>query len=241
MGVDSPLAPKANGLSTVVNVIAAPREAFETLRIAPTWGWAFVIATVLSAIGTYLAAPATIHAFEAEFHQQAAVNPQMAQMSPAQVAHLMAFTENIMRLGWLFAPVTVIFSVLIQAVVMLIFKALGRGDADFTRLWASAMNVAVVTGLYYVVNGVVLQLRGPQSFVSPVDTLRAIPSLSWLVPHAGPKAIAFLSAINPFTLWVAILLGLAMVVVARVPRLHAALVALISLLIPALRVTAGAK
>ena len=37
-------APKANGLSTLLNVIAAPKEAFETLKVAPTWGWAMIVA-----------------------------------------------------------------------------------------------------------------------------------------------------------------------------------------------------
>ncbi|HEU5480738.1 MAG TPA: hypothetical protein VFU90_12920, partial [Candidatus Tumulicola sp.] len=62
MGVSAPAAAKTGGLSTVVDTIAAPADAFERLRTMPTWGWALIVAIVLMVIGTVLQLPAQHHA-----------------------------------------------------------------------------------------------------------------------------------------------------------------------------------
>ena len=37
-------APRPSGLKTALDTIVSPKEAFESIRVAPTWGWAIVIA-----------------------------------------------------------------------------------------------------------------------------------------------------------------------------------------------------
>ncbi len=46
-------APRPNGLKTALDTIVAPKDAFESLRSAPTWGWAFLLALVLYAGANY--------------------------------------------------------------------------------------------------------------------------------------------------------------------------------------------
>ncbi len=73
-------------------------------------------------------------------------------------------------------------AVLLNTVFMLIGNAIGRGSADFKRLWCGSMNIAVPTiGLSAVILGVIMMLRGADSFNTTLDTMRAIPSLGTFV------------------------------------------------------------
>jgi hypothetical protein len=230
MSVSAPVATKANGLTTVINVITSPKEAFETLRIAPMWGWAFVIAIILAAVGQYLATPATIHAVQASFPQQVAANPQLAGLSPEQQQRALNMSLSFVRWTWLFTPITVLIGSLVATIVMLIFKAIGRGDAGFKQLWCAAMNIAVVSvGVYSILAGLVALVRGAASYNSTADAYRALPSLAWLVPHAGVKTAAFLAAFNVVGLWSAVLVAMAMMYVAKTSKANGTICAVVLL------------
>ena len=162
MGVSTPVASKANGLTTVFNVITAPREAFQTLREAPTWGWAYLVVLVLGMVGQYLATPAAIHAMQASWPQQIAANPSLAGMTPEQQQRALNFSVGIVRWSWAFTPFITLIVVLLQTVILVVFKAIGKGDAGFKQLWCVAMNVAVVGfGIYSVLAGLIAIVRGP--------------------------------------------------------------------------------
>lgn len=242
MGVSAPAAPKANGLTTVLNVFTAPSEAFQTLRPEPMWGWAFVIAVVLTAIGNYLAAPAMVHSVQASFPQQIAANPQLAGMSPEQQQHALGVSLAFVKLSWLWSPITVLIGTLVTAVLMLIFKIAGRGDASFKQLWCAAMNVSVVAaGAAALLNGLVAVVRGASSYSAPADIYRAVPSLAWLVPHGGVKLVAFLAAFNVVGIWAAVLVALAMVHVARTSKANGAACGILLLVIGGAFLALGAR
>lgn len=229
MGVSAPAAAKANGLSTVLNVIAAPREAFQTLRVAPMWGWAFVVAAVLAMIGQYLATPATIHAMQASWPAQVAANPRMAAMTPAQQQNALTMGIAFVRWVWLITPITVLAVALLQTVIMLVFRAAGKGEATFKQLWCASMNVAVIgTGVYGLLSGLIAVVRGAASYGSMADALRAMPSLAWLIPGAPIKTTAFLAAFNVVSIWGAIVLAIAMMYVAKVSKANAAACAIVT-------------
>lgn len=228
MGVSTPLAAKANGLSTVLDVVLSPREAFERLREAPTWGWAFLVAAILAMIGGYLATPATVHAVQTGWAAQAASNPQMAQMSAAQQQRILNFTLVFVRWGWLMAPIAILVGALAETLVMLLFKAVGRSAATFKELWCASMNTLVVgVGVYNIVNAMIALVRGPQSYNTMVDAFKSLPSLAWLVPHAPLKLLVFLSAFNVISMWGAVLLAYAMFYGARVSKVNAGTCALV--------------
>lgn len=219
MSATSPSAVKANGLSTVLDVVTAPVKAFETLRAVPMWGWAYIITAVLCMIGQYLGAPAVAHAIQAGWPAQIAANPKLAAMTPEQQQQGLKFALVAVQWAWLFVPVIALGAALLETVIMMIFKAVGRGDATFKQLWCAAMNTLVVSfGLYSIVNGLVVMVRGPQTFNSTIDTIRAMPSLAWLVPAVNVKLAAFLAAFNVIAIWGAVLLVIAMMYVARVSR-----------------------
>lgn len=218
-------------MATAWSVVAAPRAAFEGLRVAPTWGWAFLIAMVLGIAGTVLSTPAALHSVA----HQMAVNPQYAQMSDAQRRQAAGLTLQLVRFGWAYIPFLLLLSALLQTVIMLIFNAAGRGNATLMSLWASAMNIAIPGfGLSLLATGVIAVLRGPDGYNSALDSLLAMPSLAWLFSHATPAVVGFLSGLNPFSIWAFFLTALAMVVVTRVSKPSAYLAAALVLLIPAL-------
>jgi hypothetical protein len=234
MGLDATGAPKASGLKTALDTIIAPKDAFEQLRAAPTWGWALLLVIVLYAVASYLITPALTHATAADWPREVAANPSLAQMTPDQQQQALAFTQRIVQWAWVFAPVLAIIAILVQSVVMLVFKALGKGDAPFRALWAAGANIQVpVLGINGLLTAVIVMLRGPDSFNSAAELQTAMPSLGLLVPSTAIKLHAFASAFNPFTLWGCGLTIAAMAVVARLDRTWAWATGIVWLLVAA--------
>jgi len=219
MGLDTAQAPKANGLKTALDTIVAPNEAFERLRTAPTWGWAFLITLILYMLGSYLLTPAIIHGMQADWPHQVASDPRMAQLTPEQQQNALNIGITIVRFAWIFPLIVVPFYLLIQTIVLLIFKAIGRGDAGFGQLWAVAANISVpILGGGSIVLAIISIVRGADSFSSNFDVQAAMPSLAMLAPAAPLKLRGFLGGFTPFSIWGAYLIATAMSVTARVPK-----------------------
>jgi hypothetical protein len=218
MAIDSPETPKANGLKTAIDIVIAPKEAFESIRVAPTWGWAYLIAIVLVAIGSFLTLPAVEHAIPGDIIKSAATNPQLAQMTPDQLQQVGQKYASFAPFFAISGPFAIMIFALLIAVIMLAFNAIGKGSGGFKTLFASSINIGIIYGLGQVVGGVVVLLRGADSFASVSEVQQAIPSLALLAQGSDVKLHAFLSTLNPFAIWSVVLTALAMTVVARVPR-----------------------
>ena len=76
--------PKPNGLKVALDTIVAPKEAFESIRIAPTWGWALLIAIVLGRCPPISSRPAADARVPANLAKQVATNPQLSSAVPEQ-------------------------------------------------------------------------------------------------------------------------------------------------------------
>ncbi len=240
MAVDSQ-APQANGLKTVLDTIVAPKEAFESIRLFPTWGWALAIAIVLTAVGTYLMVPALQHGIAGSWQQMVAENPRLAQLTPEQQQAQLTISQKIIGFTWMFTIVAVPFFVLINAVVMLIFDKLGNGEGTFAQYFAAASNIAVPASLGPVITAVIVLIRGADSFNSPQAVQTALPTLAMLAPGASPKLTAFLAVFTPFSLWATGLVIAAMLIIGRTPKLQAWLAGAILIVVPALIATLGAR
>jgi hypothetical protein len=237
MALDATETPKANGLKTAIDIVISPKDAFESIRVAPTWGWAFLISSALAVAAFFLTLPATLHGFAGDF----AANPQMAQMTPDQVQAALKMTATWMPLGAIIIPIAILFFALIEAVVMLVFNAVGRGTGAFKSLWAASVNIGIVYGLGQIVTAVVVLLRGADSFATAGEVQRAIPSLALVAPSGNVKMAAFLATINPFTIWSVVLVALTMTVVARVSKVPAWLAAIVCYALPTLIAVGFAK
>lgn len=242
MAIDTTAAPKANGLKTALDIVIAPKEALESIRVAPTWGWAFIVSVVL-AVGAYMVmVPAVEHTIPLDMAKQAATNPQLAALSPEQLQRQSKLIAGFAPFFAVITPVAILFFALLQAVIMLIFNAVGRGSGSFKTLWAASINIGVIYGLSQVVAAIVVLLRGADSFSTAGEIQRTVPSLALLAPGgASVKLLSFLATVNPFTIWAAVLVGLSMIVVARVPKLQAWLAGVLGWIIPSLIAVAFAK
>ncbi|MBV8491472.1 MAG: YIP1 family protein [Candidatus Eremiobacteraeota bacterium] len=242
MDVPSEAPVKANGLKTLLDVIIAPKEAFEQLRIAPTWGWAFLVALVLYTVGTFLLTPALVHATQAGFPEMVAATPQLQQLTPEQQQAQLKIVLTVISFSWVFAIFIFPLILLVQTVVLLIFKAIGRGDAGFGKLWAVACNVAVPSiGLGSICVAIVAMIRGADSFQRATDVQTAMPSLALIAPAAGAKLHVFLGLINPFSLWGCFLMATGLIVTARVSKTVGWIGAVAILVVGAALAAAGAK
>lgn len=242
MALDTPEAPKANGLKTALDIIIAPKDALESLRLAPTWGWALVLTLVLFAIGNFLVTPAVIHGMQADWPHTIQSNPQLAQMTPEQQQRQLAIVSKFVQFAWLFTLIIAPLFMLIQTVIMYVFKIIGKGDGTFGQLWAANVNIAVpVMGINSLVTASIVLLRGPTNFNSAAEVQTAMPSLALLVPATAVKLHAFLALFNPFVLWGVVLGAATMMIVARVSRVWAWTTAIIIFLISAGLATLGAR
>ncbi len=240
--MDSTKSASANGLQTVADVILAPTTAFERLRSEPTWGWALAIALACSTVAYLFIAPALTHALQASWPAMMAQNPRTAQLTPAQQQDALAVTLAFTRFAWIGALIATPFFMLVGAVVMLIFNAIGRGSASFRSLWAASVNIGVPTiALGGIVTAVIVALRGADSFNSAQAVGAAAPSLAWIVPSSGPKMLAFLGSLSVFQLWGAALFYIAMRVTARVGVAPAVITAVVIPLAGAIAAAAGAR
>jgi Yip1 domain len=209
------------GLSNVVDIVVAPNAAFERLRQVPTWGWAFLIATVLGAIGSLLAEPAMLHALQTSLPAKLAANPAIASLSPEQqqkqIAMMMGFSKIMAQIGFIFIPIGILLAALLQALVMLVANAAGRGDGTFVKYFALSVNVSVIgVGLLYLVLGIITLVRGASSYETTTAVQASLPSLALLAPGARGALAGFLGALSVFALWATVLLALGMQRVGRV-------------------------
>jgi hypothetical protein len=208
----------ASGLTNVVNTIVSPKEAFEALREAPTWGWALIIGAILSIIGYFLALPASHHATLVAM-QSLTSGPSFSTMSDVQKQQMLASANpGAVRdvLGAIGPVIFLLIAVLLNTLFMLIANAIGKGQADFKRLWCGSMNIAVPTfALGQLVAGIIAVLRGPDSFTSMADLFRAVPGLGTLASGMHGFGGAFLAFITVFSLWGLFLNGTMMRAMAR--------------------------
>lgn len=213
---------KPNGLATVVNTIVAPKEAFETLRTTPTWGWAFVVTAVLYLIGYFVMLPAAHHVGAAMVEHFTSSGRLAATMSDAQKQQMVQNASNpgavkdlINAIGGIAG---IFLATLFNTLLMLLAKAIGKGDGTFKTLWCGSMNVLVPSyAIAQIVLAIIVLLRGPDAFNSFLDLLRAVPGLGTLTFGLGGIAGGFFAAISVFAVWGCILNAFMVRIVGRVP------------------------
>jgi hypothetical protein len=225
MNADATL-PKRSGLSVLLDVILAPRSAFEALSARTHWGWAFLFACLLGCTGAALQSPAGQHIAATMIAQNPTHDPKIAAMSPAETQQMIEIVKTTQRWVWVAYPFIVLAAIAFAALILLIGTAVARGQAGYGRLFGVAANVAIINyGINYLLIGILAALRGPDAFSTQRDLIATVPSLAWLVPGDSPKLAAALAQVNPFQIWSFFLMALGLTIVAKLPPVPAYAVA----------------
>ena len=228
-------APKRNGLVVLWDVLVAPSAAFAEFRNVPHWGWAFLLTCVLGTIGGYLQVPAGEHIANYTIAHDA----RFASFTPEQLASAKRVSLLIQHFSWIFYAIQALVAVTLSALILLVANAIGRGSANFAKLFALSVNVGFLNfGIGFLLHGIIASTRGPESFSTTVDLLGVIPSLGWLVPGAAPKLVAFLTSINIFQVWSTVLIALGLRSVAGLSPVIAWTTPIVVVLLGGLLVTA---
>ncbi len=215
---------KTGGIPTAIAIVTAPKSAFQALRAVPTWGWAFLIATVLAIVGSFLTQAATMHLIAASMAKTLAASPSIANMTPekqqAAIAQATSFGQVAAKFGWIAAPIAVLLIGLLQSVGMLVIAKIAKSTVGFKSFWASAINISIVSyGIGSIVIGLIATLRGAESFSSQRDLLAAMPSAALLLGNAPVKLVALIGALtNPIAIWSTVLTFFALLIVGNVPK-----------------------
>ncbi|MGA7354128.1 MAG: hypothetical protein WA431_04445 [Candidatus Cybelea sp.] len=198
--------PRVNGLKTVLDIIVAPKDAFESLRATPVWRWALLVTLVLMIVGYFLEQPASQHASYGTMQHALATSPLYASLSDEQKQRILARVANppayqaVLSVGGI--VIGLFIATLLNAVILLAGSTLGRGTGDFKHLFAGSMNIAVPSlGLFYLVLGIICRVLGADHFATVGDISRAVPSLALLAPGATGRLGIFLGGIQLFSLW----------------------------------------
>jgi hypothetical protein len=234
------------GLSNVADIIIAPGAAFARLREVPTWGWAFLAASLLGVAGSLLATPAIMHGLAVSMPAILGADPNIAKLPPdqqqKQIATVINVTSATLKFAWILVPVVLLCIALLQALAMTLANAVARGDGGFRKYFALSMNVAVVgLGLNSLAVGAIAVIRGPNAFDAASAVQAAVPSVALLAPGLHGFWLGFLGTINVFYLWATALLAMGMAVVGRIPRAGAWITAIVLLLAAAAYFGFGAR
>jgi hypothetical protein len=222
-------------MKTAIDIVISPKDAFESLRENPVWGWTLLATLVLMIIGYFLQLPATEHASYGTMQHALATSPLYATLTDEQkarvlerVAHPPAYQA---ALGIGSIVIILFVAALLNSVILLAGSALARGTGDFKHLFAGSMAITVPSfGLYSLVLGIILRVLGADHFATIADIYRAMPGLALLAPGATGKLGAFLGGIQIFSLWGCGLNILMMRIVAGVRNVVAWLVPLLILI-----------
>lgn len=239
MTADIPQPPRANGLKTALDIVVAPKDAFESLRSNPIWLWTFLTTLALMIVGYFLQLPATQHASLGSMQHALATSPLYATLTDEQkqrilerVAHPPAYQA---ALGIGSIVIFLFAATLLNAVILLAAGALARGTGDFRHLFAGSMAITVPSlGLYSLVLGIISRVLGADHFATVADIYRAVPGLALLMPAASGRLGAFLGGIQLFSLWGCGLNILMMRILARVRNALAWLAPILILICSAL-------
>ncbi len=219
--------------ATARDVILSPSDAMALIKKAPTSLLAIALVFLLFCTGSFLQRHALHHVQALTMAE--AFQTQQQGLTARQQGAAIAATEGVPVRNdvpqWLIAFCFVFAALLLSAGWLYVYAMLMGGTAGFSGVWSAVWNIAIPSlGLYFVVSGAIVALKGPAAFASYLDLTTAVPSLFGL---ASSTSNAFwspvLASLNPFSAWAIYLYALALMRVTNLSRIPALAGALITI------------
>lgn len=189
-------------LTTIMDTMIAPKDAFQRISRCPTWGVALLAAATLFLAGHFLQQPAESHALL----ETLKVSPWFVQQGAARQQEILTRTLHTTPIAVAISTILLIASVLVivlmNTALLLAANAMFGGTAQFKHLWAGSMNIAVPTiGVSSAALGITCVIIGAAKFDSPAEIVGALPTAALLAPAARGILSGILQSINLFTVW----------------------------------------
>lgn len=193
-------------LGRITGVLFSPKATFEDIARKPSWLLPVIISTVLGIIATV-----TLNQrmnWREYVLQQIEKSPRAAQLSPQQKQQQADVSAKITPYIVYAAGVlgSIVFAVLVGAVMMLAYNLLGGAGAKFSQAFAISSHTLVVGLISTPIFLLVLLLRPPGTLDpdNPVAT-----NLAAFLPEESARWLVTLcKSIDIFTIWTLILIAI---------------------------------
>lgn len=193
-------------MNNILNIIISPREALEAVREKSDWLLPLIIAIILGIAGYFLGRSESLHAQIGTMSHMLTTNSMFAGFSDTQKQKMIydaGHPTTIKTIGSLvvFAFVIALY-VIMNTLFLMLGSAVGGGDGTFKKLFSASALIGVPTlGIISVLGGLIMVLRGPESFATQRDILTVLPSLASFAQTAPGALFGFLAAIGIAGIW----------------------------------------
>jgi len=216
---------RPNVAAALRGVILAPASAFAEIDRGARWIWPIVVTGILAIAGTLISGPAFEVAMEAGMEKARAAG---GEMSPETMQRMQTFTVIGQAVSM---PVVALLSALVGAAILfLTTRGLRVPFKSLFRL--SAYTGMVGFGLNALLGGILTRVRWNGGQVETQADLYPRMGLDLLGGEGWARA--FMSAVNPFSIWAAVLTVLGVAVLAKKPPGKVALPVVIGIVLGAL-------
>lgn len=215
-----PVEPKPNPFARIIGMLVSPNGTFASIARRPDWVVPLLVIVLIGYVNTFLIMPRmdwdAIVAMQEE--QIRAKNPNMSQEQLEQMGRMTKAGGKVF--GWVVPVLSVIWYVIVAAVLLLAFRLLG-GEGTFGK----AFSATLYAWMPLVVNGIIVTIvavmRG--GLIDPTQMATLVKSNpAFLVDmKAQPVLFALLSSIDIFTIWTVALLIIGFAAMSKVSKAKA--------------------
>ena len=186
------------GLSKVVNIFFEPRKVFQSLKIKPTWLVSVIIMAVLGMGFFYYTFPYIMN----EQVQNIRDNDRIPEQAKLEIIEKMKEAQHPPIWQMAIAPVgTLIYLVIVAAVLFFVFNVLMGGDSGFRRVFSVYCYSALVAIPAMIVKYPLVMMKGNINVQTSLGLL--------LSPDAkGSFLHSVLSSFDIFNVWQVILVSM---------------------------------
>lgn len=197
-------------LRCLAGILISPRVSFSIIRQQQPWIGVLLVVSLANVVQVLALRP---YILEASFTTFGGANERLEQVASVMFS-----------VGLALAPVLLLFTWLLQALMIWLLTVAFGGDARFGQTLSLAAHLGVISFIGGLVPFLVLMLRGLEAIRTPSE-LAAAPSLNLLLSSDSIALSAVYANITPITIWYTVLLGLGVSAVFRLSRQRALAVA----------------
>ncbi|HKR94625.1 MAG TPA: YIP1 family protein [Candidatus Angelobacter sp.] len=205
-----PIGPGLSEPQRLMNVLIAPSKTFEDLRRKASWWVPWVVTSIFTIIFAVVVVQKIDmgHFIQQQMEKSPSAQKRMEQLSPEQRARATELQGTIAKVAFFAFPlISLIGGLIMAAVFMAIFNFILAAEVPFER----AMAVVFYSYIPFIISSILLTASLLfSSDSSNIDLANPMPTnLGFFMdPHGNRFLYEVASALDIFSIWVVVLLGL---------------------------------